>query len=216
MKKQAEEGLDGYDWYEGQPKWPLRRVVGTAVAAISVFIYVFLFFRFCTAFSGGVGEVIFLTGESARVYPSENAVVRRFYPATGEEDDGTVQVQYVVALEDTEDFQLTLKIRKKAHPPAGEEPGYRVVLRRDLDGETRFFEAADCRVKDSFGYRYLVPTFHGVSDAEHATLTILLLPGGDDGEPTLSRASFSAVVGGSSVYSARVYPKDDAFVPVKE
>ncbi len=215
MKKRDEEGIDGYDWYEGQPKWPLRRILGIVVLGISIFMYVFLFFRFCTAFSGGFGEIILLTGESAGIYPEKCATVRRFYPATKEDEDGTVQVQYVVALEETDGFQLTLKIKKSAHRPAGDGAGYRIVLRWDKEGETRFAELADYVRQDSGGYRYIRCLFDGVTDAENATLTVLVCPADVSGEPSLTDAFYSATVGGSSVYSVEVTPKREVFT-VKE
>ena len=214
-KKKEEEGLDGYDWYEGQPKWPMRRILGVLVLSISIFMYVFLFFRFCTAFSGGFGEVILLTGESAAVYPEKCDSVRRFYPATREDEDGAVQVQYVVALEETDAFQLTLKVKKSAYPPAKEGAGYRVVLRWDKEGETRFVELADFVRQDNFGYRYLRCLFDGVPDAADATLTLLVCPATVTGDPALSDAFYTATVGGSGVTSAVVTPKPDVF-SVKE
>lgn len=214
MKEQ--EGLDGYEWYEGQPKWPLRRILGTVVAAISIFIYALLFFRFCTAFSGGFGEQILLAGNSRELYPAEG-VVRRFYPETGEDEDGTVQVQYVVALEDTDHFQFTLKIRKKAHTPAGENPGYRVILRRDRDGETSYHEMSFFRSVDSYGYRYIRCGFDGIEDAENSTLTLLVYPGDYRGESfSAGDAVYTATLGGSGVYSTQVKMNEDRFTILED
>ncbi len=207
-----EEGRDGYDWYEGQTKWPLRRILGIAVVAISAFIYLFLFYRFFTSFSGGFGDVILLTEKAAAVYPSETASVRRFYPTTAADDDGSVQIIFTAALEETDTFQCTLKINRNAHPPASSGIGWSVFLRWDRDGETRILSPAAFRKKDFFQYRHLICSFEDVPDAEHATLTLLLCPQGTVEEPSFSDAFYTATVGGDSVYSALVHLNDDRFV----
>ena len=208
--KWEEEGLDGYDWYEGQPRWPLRRIIGVIAIAISIFMYAFLFYRFFTAFSGGFGDLILLAGKSANVYPSENAVVRRFYPETKEDEDGSVQVQFTAALETTDCFQTSFKINKKTHPPAGDGPGYTVALRWDLDGETRILPLVYYEMRDHFQYRYFACVFENVPDAEHATLTLLVCPA--EGEASLSTAFYAATVGGESVYSVVIRPQEDRFI----
>lgn len=210
LSKWEEEGLDGYDWYEGQPKWPLRRIIGAVVIAISAFIYAFLIFRFITAFSGGFDDMILLSGKSAEVYPSENAVVRRFYPETSEEDDGRVQIQFVAALETTEAFQCTFKINKNSYPPAGDGVGYAIELRWDLDGQTRYLPLTEYKTRDHFQYRDIICFFENVPDAQRATLTLVICPAADDA--SFTNAFYTATVGGESVYSAVVRPKDDRFV----
>ncbi|MBP5288304.1 MAG: hypothetical protein J6Z79_00340 [Clostridia bacterium] len=209
--KWEEEGLDGYDWYEGQPKWPLRRIIGVAAVGISVFIYVFLFFRFCTAFSGGFGDTVYLTGKSTSVYPAQETSIRRFYPETRADDDGSVQLIFTAALEKTDSFQCTVKINRNARAPGKEDCGYKIALRWDRDGETHLIPLADFQMKDVFQYRHLACLFEDVPDAEKATLTFLICPA-DAKDISFETAFYTATVGGESVYSAVVRPKSDRFV----
>ena len=218
MSKWDEEGLDGYDWYEGQPKWPLRRIIGVAAVAISVFIYLFLFFRFFTFFTGGWGDSILLNAESAAVYPSDSVRVLKFKPDTTEDDDATVVLENVVALEATDCFQCTLQINKNSHAPGAEDPGYLIALHWNKEGEgSRFIPLAAYRIKDHFQYRDLICLFEDVPDADSATMTLLICSADTAfSKVSFSDAFFTATVGGKSVRPYVIYPKEKQFIAIED
>ncbi len=182
-----EEGLDGYDYYEGQPKWPLRRVIKTILYGISAVVYAILLIRIATSCNSAYQNMILLNDKAAELYYYGNGgTVLRVDFATEENEEGSVIPQGAVYLADCENFQLTLKIRKKHLPPSSEGCGYDLELRGLFGEETKVFPVSYEIFEDRFGYRYVRAAFEGVELDSAEELVIRLYQKGDSTQPLFS------------------------------
>ena len=107
-KKYETEGIDGYDWNEAQPKWPITRIMNTAFGIISVIVWILILTRIFASGNSEYEKMILLNEKAAAVYPGECREVLRINSAIDEDAKGGVIVQYPVYLEKTENFQLTV------------------------------------------------------------------------------------------------------------
>lgn len=218
MKKQVqEEGLDGYDYYEGQPKWPLRRIVRVTFTVLAALVYLLLFLRWFQSCDADIGEKILLDAASSRIYPADGKVIR-FDFATPESGSGEVQYSFATALPDAEVFQVTVKIKERAFPPEGEGAGYRFSLVKSGEEENTFFPTA-MQSEERMGYRTFRLSFSGVRLSESDSLTLHTAPGSvsEDKMRTAPRQNsrFSWVVVSPDTYSTPIRPAEKDFLIVK-
>ena len=167
--------MDGYDYDPSQPKWPLRRIIKYVIYTISVLVYLILFIRFFGACDAGFSEKILLDESAAKILEETGSLgARRIDLETNENDEGRIQTVYVVYLEDTLDFQVTLKCNSRYYPISGKEAEYRFVLRR-LSGEEISFVSADyIDSTKRLGYDYARLSFSGISYEKDDSLALLI------------------------------------------
>ena len=64
-KKYETEGIDGYDWNEAQPKWPITRIMNTAFGIISVIVWILILTRIFASGNSEYEKMILLNEKAA-------------------------------------------------------------------------------------------------------------------------------------------------------
>jgi len=216
-----EEGLDGYDWYEGQPKWPLRRIANLIISCISIFVWAIILIRLITSANGEFEKMILLDEKAASIYPQEVAQVVRIHSMTDEDDDGSVLVYYPVYLEETGNLQFTARVNRRHHPRGEGEVGYRFLVREsgkdeNKETENRYYELSYFTKKDQFGYTFFRLCFDGVEFDETKVYTVLMfaedfVPETGDNPYPVSSSRFHFTLYNSETYVAKTTPKESIF-----
>ncbi|MBR2615311.1 MAG: hypothetical protein IKC69_01370 [Clostridia bacterium] len=208
-----EEGLDGYDWYEGQTRWPLTRIMEVSFGIISVIVWVIILFRIFTSGDAEYEKMVLLNDAAAEHYPAE---VMRIHASTEGQEDGSVLVYYPVYLEKTENLQLTARVRRRALPPGEGELGYTFVLRKSSEEGDLFYNVSYHSMKKNISYNFYRLCFEGVEWDEDAVYTFLVFDEGyassSSQEPYPStEARFRFTVYNSDTYVAPTIPSDGVF-----
>lgn len=217
-KKYETEGVDGFDWNEAQPKWPITRIMNTAFGIISVIVWILILSRIFASGNSEYEKMILLNDRAAKVYPSEYQEVLRINSATDKDAKGGVIVQYPVYLEEAENLQLTARINRRTLNPGGGKTGYTFVLRESGGEESRFFKLSYYSTKKQFNYTFFRVCFEGVKLDHNKVYTLLVYRGEfspEDGVYPADRADFRFTVLNSDTYCNTVTPKRSTFQKVK-
>ena len=211
MKKKKtvwDESIDGYDWYEGQPKWRPMRIAGAVFCAISALVWGIILFRIFSAQDRSYENMILLNQRAAAIYPEQTAQVLRIVPATAGEPDPAVMIYTPTYLAEAENFQLTVRLRTKLFPaPSDTLPaGYRFVL-RERGEETRDFPLSYFQLQKRFGYAFYRLAFETVSFSEEKEYVLLIYSAASDQDP-----AFSSVLYDAASYAHTTTPQKSAFV----
>ena len=216
-----EEGLDGFDWYEGQPKWPLTRIVDVAFAVIAVFVWAVILFRIFSSQNAEFEKMILLNENARQFYTAEESEVLRIHSSTADQEDGSVLVYYPVYLEEADNFQFTARVRRKAIPPGKGETGYTFILRESGSEGDRYFNLSYFCQERNFSYTYFRLCFEGVELKEDCVYTFLVFDGGyeptDESSPyPVTESRFHFTLYNSDTYTNKTAPKTDVFKDLEE
>jgi hypothetical protein len=213
-KKPIEEGIDGYDWREDQPKWPVARVMNTVLAVGSVIVWVLILFRIFSSGNADFEKMILLNEKAAAIYPGKTAEVLRIHPSTSEEEDGGVILSYPIYLEEAENLQFTARINRRTLPPKGKVPGYTFILRETGGEETRFYSLSYYESEKKFQYEFFRLCFEGIELDENKVYTFLVYEGEvlpEEGAFSPKDADFIFTVFNSDTYANKITPKRHVF-----
>ncbi|MBR2634596.1 MAG: hypothetical protein IKD31_03340 [Clostridia bacterium] len=209
-----EEGLDGFDWYEGQTRWPLHRILETAFGIISAIVFAVIFFRIFSSGNSEFEEMILLNERAAAVYtPGESQVVR-IHPNTSDQEDDSAFLYYPVYLEETENLQFTARVRQSKIPKGKSEAGYTFVVRETSEGETRYYELSYFEDESRFGYTFYRLCFEGVEMDFGGVYTFLIFRDDyvpEEGVYEAGDAEFTFTLLNSETYYHSTVPKRDIF-----
>ncbi len=217
-KKRAcdQEGLDGYDWYEGQTKWPVTRIVEVSFGVISVIVWILILFRIFSSQNGDFEKMILLDERAAALYPEETSQVLRIFSSTDQEGDGSVLVYYPIYLSQTQNLQLTARINHRSLPGASVEPGYLFLIRESGSEGVQYHPLSYYAKEKKFQYTFYRLCFDNVSFQKDHVYTLLVFPGdytalsGENPYPA-SQAHFSFVIYNFDTYSQEITPPKDVF-----
>ncbi len=217
-----EEGLDGYDWYEGQPKWPLSRILKVVLCSISVFVWILLLLRL---FMGSNREfeknLVLLNARAEEIYPNQISEVLRINSETDDEST-SVMIRNTLYLQAVDNLQCTVRVNTRNLPPSSDDLGYTFVLRITKGGETRFVPVSYYAKDGGFGYLFYRLCFDEVGFTDDSVITFLMFPEdfvpltGEELSYPAGKAKFVFTVYNSDTYcdSVRI-PKSD-FKTVEE
>ncbi len=216
IKRINEEGHDGYDWYEGQTKWPVTRIVEVSFAVISVLVWAIILFRIFTSGNAEYEKMILLNDKAAEIYPNQVSQVMRIHSSTEDQEDGSVLVYYPVYLEEVDNLQFTARVRRRAFPPGEGETGYTFVLRESGNEGTTFYPLSYYAMEKNISYTFFRLCFEGVEWKEDCVYTFLVFDGGyesaDSEDPYPVTASrFRFTVYNTSTYTNQITPKKSIY-----
>ena len=209
-----DEGIDGFDWNEAQPKWPLARVMNVSFALISAVVWFLLLFRLFTSGGGAYEEMILLNGKAQEIYPEKVNEVLRVYPATDESAGDGAVIFYPVYLEETQNFQFTVRIHRRTFPPGEGKIGYTFFLRESRGDGVTDHPLSYYKSDTKWGYSYFRLCFEGIQLSPDKVFTLLIYPGensGEEGEILAQDAAFRFVLFRSDTYTNRITPDEDVF-----
>lgn len=214
-----EEGMDGYEWNEAQPKYPLRRIIKWIIYAITALVYLVLMVRFIGSCDAGFSDKIVLDSEAMQIKQERGELgVRRIDLETDEDDDGRIQPQFVIYLEESSDFQVTLKCNSRYYPVAQEKENYAYALRLLSDDKLIYFPVTHVDTTKRLGYDYVRLCFDGIELGENDSLSLLIFRSAD---PVLSENSqnfadatplFTCKVYANDCYSKRIEPSENDYI----
>ncbi len=216
-KKYETEGVDGYDWNEAQPRWPITRIMNTAFAIISLIVWVFILSRIFASGNSEYEKMILLNEKASAIYPEECQQVLRINSAVEEDAKGGVIVQYPVYLKEAENLQLTARVNRRLIKPGSGEMGYTFVL-RESGGGNCFYTVSYYSAKKQFQYAFYRLCFEGIKLDTDKVYTLLVYQGEfspEDGNFPANKADFHFVVLNSDTYCNTVTPKRNSFQNVK-
>lgn len=177
--KYETEGMDGYEWYEGQPKWPLRRILKIVFYSLSALVWLLVLGRlFLSGNNTFEDHLILVQGRAAELYPSEITQVTKINFVAGEQEDGSAIIYNPIYLAEVKNFQFTARINRRSLPPASREPGYLFVLRETNGGETLYHSLSYYASDSAFGYTFFRLCFEGVEMKGTAVYTFMIFPQG--------------------------------------
>ena len=217
-KKYETEGVDGYDWNEAQPKWPITRIMNTAFGIISVIVWILILTRIFASGNSEYEKMILLNDKASAIYPGEVREVLRINSAIDKEAEGGVIVQYPVYLEKAENLQLTARVNRRTVKPGSGKMGYTFILRESGGEESRFYTVSYHSVKKQFQYSFFRICFEGVKLDQSKVYTLFVYQGDfapADGKYPADKAEFSFTVLNSDTYCNTVTPKRSTFQKVK-
>ncbi len=217
-KKYETEGVDGYDWNEAQPKWPITRIMNTAFGIISVIVWVLILTRIFASGNSEYEKMILLNDKAAATYPEECREVLRINSATDENAEGGVIVQYPIYLEQAENLQLTARVNRRTIKPGSGKMGYTFILRESGGEESRFYTVSYHNSEKKFNYTFFRICFEGVKLDTDKVYTLLVYSGEftpQDGIYPADKADFRFTVLNSDTYCNAVTPKRSAFKKMK-
>ncbi len=209
-----DEGIDGYDWDESQPKWPVTRIINVGLGVISVIVWVLILFRIFASSGSSFEETVLLNDRAAKIYPGETRQVLRIHSDTGEDAENGVVVSFPVYLEKADNFQLTARVNRRVFSPGKGEKGYTFVLRENGDGESRYIPVSYSDSMKKFNYTFYRLCFEEVAFREDFSYTLLMYRGDvqpENGEYTPSKADFRFVVYTPETYSKHIICKEEMF-----
>lgn len=213
-KSPVEEGIDGYDWNEAQPKWPLSRVMNTVLVVGSVIVWVLILFRIFSSSNADFEKLILLNEKAAAIYPQKETEVLRIHPSASEDAEGSVILSYPIYLEEAKNLQFTARVNRRTLPPKGKNPGYTFVLREGGGDEVKFYPLSYYQSEKRFQYEFFRLCFEGIELDEKKVYTFLVYQGevfSEDGKYSAAKADFSFTVFNSDTYSNRITPKKSIF-----
>ncbi len=217
-KKPVEEGIDGYDWNEAQPKWPLSRIMNTVLVVGSVIVWTLILFRIFSSANRDFEKMILLNDAAADLYPAKHTEVLRIHPSTSEEESGEVMIYYPIYLEKAQNFQFTARINRRNLTPKGKAPGFTFVLRETGDGETNFYPLSYYESETKFQYEFFRLCFEGIELDQEKAYSFLVYCGEvkpENGEYLPSEADFAFTLLNSDTYCNKITPKEDIFQTAK-
>lgn len=206
-----EEGLDGYDWYEGQPRWPLTRILKVVFTTISILVWAVILIRIFSSQNSQFEKMILLNDTAAGFYPGEDAAVTRIHSATDGQEDEAVFVYYPVYLDEAQNLQLTARIRRSKLPPTGGDLGYTFILRERVGDTTRYYPLSYHALERRFGYAFFRLCWEEVVWDPQGVYTFLIFDGDYDPEKAdepyaALDAHFSFTVSNKDTYSSKITP----------
>ena len=213
-----DEGIDGFDWNEAQPKWPLARVMNVSLAVISAVVWFFILFRLFSSGGSAYEEMILLNDKAGEIYPQKVSEVLRIYPATDESAGDGAVIFYPVYLEETQNFQFTVRIHRRTFPPGEGEMGYSFLLRESRGDGAQDYTVSYYKSEKKWGDTYFRLCFEGIELSEEKGYTLLIYPGeyeGKEGEYPAEDAAFRFVLFRSDTFCKRITPDEDVFYQVK-
>ena len=217
-KKYETEGIDGYDWNEVQPKWPITRIMNTAFTIISVIVWGLILLRIFASGNAEYEKMILLNDRAAEIYPGQTQEVLRINSANNDEAAEGVLVQYPIYLEQAENFQLTARINRRTLKPGAGKLGYTFVLRESGGEESKFYTLSYYELEKQFQYRFYRVCFEGVKLDTTKVYTLLVYRGDfapENGEYPAEKADFRFTLLNSDTYCNTVTPKKSTFKTVK-
>ncbi len=212
-----DEGIDGYDWDESQPKWPLVRVMNVALTVISVIVWALILFRIFASSGGKFEEMILLNDRAGAIYPTETSQVLRIHSSTDDAENGVV-VEYPVYLEKAKNLQLTARINRRVLSPGKGEMGYTFILRESGGEESKFYTLSYHTSQKKFNYTFYRLAFEGIELDSEKVYTLLIYRGekvAEDGTYSSSDADFRFTVLNSETYCKMITPEEKVFKKVK-
>jgi len=221
-KTKYEEGLDGYDWYEGQPKWPLRRILKVVMYSLSALVWILILLRiFTSGNSLYEDKLILLNDRAAEIYPEKEQTVVRINSSTESEKEGDVFVYYPVYLPAAENLQCSIRVNRRELPPGEGEAGYRFILRESREGESEYHELSYFSSKKQFRYSFYRLAFENVTMEEGSVYTLMIFP--EDHQAASSEEPFAATdalyhftLCNSDTYCNETRPKESQFKTLEE
>ncbi len=212
------EGIDGYDWDEAQPKWPLSRILEVGLGVGSVIVWVIILFRIFSSGNGDFENMILLNKEAAKYYPEPNEQVLRIHSDIDENAEGDVIISYPVYLPEADNLQLTARVNGRTLPAGKGEMGYTFVLRESDGKESTCYELSYHKEKKQLQYYFFRLCFEKVEFDEDKTYTLLVYKGSYEpkgGEYSSAKADFTFVVYHSETYTKTITPKDSVYEVLK-
>ena len=209
-----DEGIDGFDWNEAQPKWPAVRILNTTLGVLSIIVWIILLFRLFASGNAKFEKMILLDDNAQKSYPAEEQVLR-IHSNTDEEGKSGLVVYYPVYLEKAENFQLTAKINRRVLKPGKGDLGYTFILRESGGEETKFYPLSYENSQRKFNYTFFRLCFNGVKLDQKKVYTLLVYCGEKDaesGEYSAKDADFSFTLLNSDTYCNMITPDKDVFV----
>jgi len=217
-KKYETEGVDGFDWNEAQPKWPITRIMNTAFGIISVIVWLLILTRIFASGNSEYEKMILLNDKASAVYPAECREVLRINSAIDKDVDGGVIVQYPVYLEQVDNLQLTARVNRRTIKPGKGEMGYVFILRESSGEENVYHKVSYYNSEKQFQYTFFRLCFEGIELDTKKVYTLLVYSGGyvpEDGTYLPQDALFRFTVLNSDTYCNTVTPKKSIFQKVK-
>lgn len=214
-----DEGIDGYDWDEAQPKWPAVRILNTTLGVISVIVWIVLLFRLFVFNPGDFDEMILLDEKAAEIYPEKTSQVLRIHSNTDEEGKSGLVVRYPVYLEEAENFQFTAQINRRVLKPGKGKVDYTFILRESGGEETRFYTVSYEDSQKKLNYTSFRLGFNGVTLDQNKVYTLLVFCGeekGKDGVYEGKNADFTFTLLNSDTYCNTITPNEDVYSYVIE
>ncbi len=214
--KYDEEGLDGYDWYEGQTKWPLTRIIKVVFCTISVLVWAVILFRIYSSSNGEFEKMILLNDRAAPIYYETHTPVVRINSSTENQEDNAALTYYPIYLPETENLQFTVRINRNHLPPGKGETGYTFILRAVSGEETTYYPLSYYEKEKTFQYTFFRLCFEGVKWDDKGVYTFLLFQGdyealqGDQPYP-VTDSKYHFVIKNSETYCRETTPKQDVF-----
>lgn len=215
------EGLDGYDWDENQPKWPLTRILKVVFNTIAIIVWAVVLLRIFTSGNSEYEKMILLNDAAAAVYPTETAEILRIHSATDEQEDGSVLIYYPAYLSETDNLQFTARVNTRTRPAGKGEVGYTFILRETADGETSYYTLSYYAMEKTFQYRFYRLCYEGVEWKENGTYTFLVFDEDfvpEEGEQPYpaSKAGFTFTIRSADTYCNVTTPNEDLFYKTSE
>ncbi len=217
-KKDETEGVDGYDWNEAQPKWPITRIMNTVFGIISVIVWILILTRIFASGNSEYEKMILLNDKASAVYPGEVREVLRINSAIDKDVDGGVIIQYPVYLEEVDNLQLTARVNRRTIRPGSGKTGYTFVLRESGGEESRFYTVSYYSTEKQFQYTFFRICFEGIELDQNKVYTLFVYQGDfapADGKYSADEAEFRFTVLNSDTYCNKVTPKRNTFQKVK-
>ena len=217
-KKYETEGVDGYDWNEAQPKWPITRIMNTVFGIISVIVWILILTRIFASGNSEYEKMILLNDKASAVYPGEVREVLRINSAIDKDVDGGVIIQYPVYLEEVDNLQLTARVNRRTIRPGSGKTGYTFVLRESGGEESRFYTVSYYSTEKQFQYTFFRICFEGIELDQNKVYTLFVYQGDfapADGKYSADEAEFRFTVLNSDTYCNKVTPKRSTFQKVK-
>ncbi len=214
--KYDEEGLDGYDWYPGQTRWPLTRIIKVIFCTISVLVWIVILFRIFSSSNGDFEKMILLNDRAAEVYLNTDESVIRINSSTEDSESNSVLLYYPVYLPETENLQFTVRINRNTLPPGKGETGYTFVLRATVGEESVYYPLSYYEKEKRFQYTFFRLCFEEVEWQEDAVYTFLAYDGiyeAKDGDPPfpVSDADYHFIVKNTQTYCREITPQKDLY-----
>lgn len=219
-KKYETEGIDGYDWNEAQPKWPITRIMNTAFGIISVIVWILILVRIFASGNSDYEKMILLNQKASKLYPEKYAQVLRINSATEKDASGSVLIHYPVYLEKAENLQLTARINRRTLEPGKGKLGYTFILRESgtAEEETRYYELSYYSSEEQFQYTFFRLCFEGVKLDTKKVYTFFVYQGEyepKDGIYEAGKADFRFTILNADTYCNSVTPDEDQYETVK-
>lgn len=215
------EGIDGYDWDENQPKWPLTRIFKVVFNTLAVLVWAIILIRIFTSGNDEYEKMILLNDAAAATYPTEVSQVLRIHSATDEQEDGSVLIYYPTYLAEAKNLQFTARVNTRTRPAGDGEVGYTFILRETADGKTSYHSLSYHVMDKSFQYRFYRLCFEGVEWKENASYTFLVfdedyVPQTGEHPYPASKAGFTFVIRSADTYCNLTTPDPEIFYKLSE